>query len=96
MTARHYQLEAEADRILKEADDHQRTWLSHDQIELREVREIPVGLMPGGSHPGQYGKAWNPDINRRPTVKRLDRAGMDPWNQLLFEDFGLGLPFQSP
>lgn len=81
-------LEEEADLLLSANDKipQKRNWLSHEQLYLREHREVPVGLIKGGAHPGQYSRAYNPDIGKRPDPNNLFK--MDPWGQLLYEFYG--------
>jgi hypothetical protein len=75
-------LEQQADLILSRDDWQHRSWLSQDQLNLREYKEVPVGLVQGRTYPGQFSRAYNPRIGRRP---KLFAPGIDPWHQLLYE-----------
>lgn len=84
---RHESLEEKADIILSGDGPHKPTsdWFTDGQLRLRASREIPVGLIRGGTRPGLYGRTYNPDIGRRPDPANLIAPGMDPWRQLLWE-----------
>jgi hypothetical protein len=64
-------------------------WLSPDQLTLRESREVlnAIGYVGEYRQQGLYRRAYNPLINRRPTMRWLHRQGMDPWNQFIWEEF---------
>lgn len=63
-------------------------WLSEDQLELRARREVPnkTGIVGEYQISGLYRRSFNPLLNKRPSRRHLHRPGMDPWNQLLWEE----------
>lgn len=62
-------------------------WLSPDQLKTRADREVlnALGVVGEYRQSGLYRRAYNPLLNRRPGPRYLNRPGMDPWRQLLWE-----------
>jgi len=79
-----YQVGDPAQFHLDEIND----WLDDDQLDLRSSREIlnSIGIADATYLRGQYSRAYNPEINRRPGPKHLLRPGMDPWRQQVWEE----------
>ena len=67
-------------------------WLSLEQLKMREGREVLNIIGTVGEYLRyrglMYHRAYNPHLNNRPTIKDLNRPGMDPWNQLAWENVG--------
>ena len=86
MSYRNPTLEEQADAILAVDGNHLTgvsDWLTEDQQRLRDYREIPAGLIQGGTRPGQYSRSYNPMMGKRPDPDNLRK--LDPSEQLLWE-----------
>jgi hypothetical protein len=81
-----------ADRRLQQSPHHadKHGWLTCEQIELRQNREVlvPTGVPDAAVVRGIYRRAWNPMAGKRPVSRRRLSLRQDPWGQDCVEFFG--------